>query len=62
MNITGLKKILTLSILSVSIFLTSSGCLTNIIDCPEDSLETSSCPTNEAKERERLLILLLILF
>ena len=48
----------------VTIFLLivfSSSCLTNIANCPEDTLKTDRCPTEKEKEDREFLILLLLL-
>jgi len=57
-----LLKKLTLGIsLSLVVFLSSTACVTNVFNCPEDALASTSCPTQEAKNRQMLLIFLLIL-
>ncbi|MDH5655212.1 MAG: hypothetical protein OEZ34_04860 [Spirochaetia bacterium] len=44
-------------------FVIFSGCITNVVNCPEDTLKTSSCPTEKEKEEEeeRFLLFLLVL-
>ncbi|MCB1189244.1 MAG: hypothetical protein H7A23_03780 [Leptospiraceae bacterium] len=48
-------------ILCLFLLFSFSGCLTNILNCPEDTLKTSSCPTQEQKDEDRQLFLILLI-
>ncbi|MCB1194187.1 MAG: hypothetical protein H7A23_02765 [Leptospiraceae bacterium] len=55
------QKIIIIVLLSIILLFSTSGCLTNILNCPEDIPKTSSCPTEAKKEEDRFFWLLLII-
>lgn len=45
----------------VLLFAASTGCIQNAVDCPEDTYETSRCPTEKERELHDLAVILLVL-
>ncbi|MCB1194270.1 MAG: SBBP repeat-containing protein [Leptospiraceae bacterium] len=53
-----LNKILIAFFLFLMISTFLSGCLSNIFNCPEDSLKTTSCPSQKTKDKNNMLTIL----
>lgn len=47
-------------LLTMFLLFSTSGCLTNVLNCPEDTLKTSSCPTQEQKDEDERLFLIIL--